>query len=90
MEDGRIGHLVRTGGASFILHNALKVEEGMLKLDQALDLKAHLSPRTAGDRQTHGTNATRAAGCESSLEAELAHASTAEKQSFNTYYSQRA
>lgn len=77
-------------GIFYPAQNALKVEEGMSKLDPALDPKAHLSPRAAGDRQTHGTNATRAAGGESSLEAELAHASTAERQSFNTYYSQRA
>lgn len=70
--------------------NALIVEEGMSKLDPAVDQKACLFPRAAGDRQTHGTNATRAAGAESSLEAELAHPSTAEQQGFNTYYSQRA
>lgn len=70
--------------------NTLIVEEGMSKLDPAQDQKAHHFPRAAGDRQTHGTNATKAAGAESSLEAEMAHPSTAEQQGFNTYYSQRA
>jgi len=70
--------------------NTLIVEEGMSKIDPAQDQKAHLFPRAAGDRQTHGTNATKAAGAESSLEAELAHPSTTEQRGFNTYYSQRA
>ncbi len=69
--------------------NALRVEEGMWKLDPALDQKAYIFPRAAGDRQTHNTNTTMTVGAESSLEAKLAHLKTVEWQGFNTYYSQR-
>lgn len=59
-------------GIYYPVWNALRVEEGMLNLDPALDQKAHLFPRAAGDRQTHNANATITVGAESSLEAKLA------------------